>query len=160
MRCREGAVSRDRRRVHGPRDRDPADSHSIAAAVIVDDGRVLLVRRRVEEGQLSWQFPAGKVKSGESSNEAAVRETLEEVGLAVQAVGSLGERVHPDTGRTIVYVACEIVNGAARVASKEEIAEVAWCYRATLSAYLPYPLYGPVQEYLDNRLVDRSSDSG
>src|SRR4051812_992249 len=33
------------------------DRPPIAAAIIVDDGRVLLVRRRVEEGLLSWQFP-------------------------------------------------------------------------------------------------------
>ena len=128
------------------------DRPPVAAAVIVDDGRVLLVRRRVEEGRLSWQFPAGKVDPGESSNKAAVRETLEEAGLAVRAAGGLGERVHPDTGRTIVHVACEIVNGAPHVASNEEIAEVTWCDRATLSTYVPYPLYGPVQRYLDNRL--------
>jgi 8-oxo-dGTP diphosphatase len=69
------------------------DGLLVAAAVIVDDGRVLLVRRRVEEGRLSWQFPAGKVEPGESGAEAAVRETLEEAGLAVRVVGRLGERV-------------------------------------------------------------------
>jgi 8-oxo-dGTP diphosphatase len=31
----------------------------IAAAVIINDGEVLMVRRRVEDGELSWQFPAG-----------------------------------------------------------------------------------------------------
>lgn len=30
----------------------------IAAAIVVHEGRVLMVRRRVSEGQLSWQFPA------------------------------------------------------------------------------------------------------
>jgi 8-oxo-dGTP diphosphatase len=38
----------------------------VAAAAVVDDGRVLLVRRRVEEGRLPWQFPAGKLNPGES----------------------------------------------------------------------------------------------
>jgi 8-oxo-dGTP diphosphatase len=128
------------------------DRAPVAAAVIVDDGRVLLVRRRVEEGRLSWQFPAGKVEPGESSSKAAVRETLEEAGLAVRAVGSLGERVHPDTGRTMLYVACEIVGGTASVADEEEITEVAWCDRAALAAYVQYPLYGPVQAYLDGNL--------
>jgi 8-oxo-dGTP diphosphatase len=46
----------------------------IAAAVIVRDGRVLLVRRRVAESTLSWQLPAGKVEPGEAAQEAAVRE--------------------------------------------------------------------------------------
>ena len=38
----------------------------IAAAIVVHEGRVLMVRRRVSEGQLSWQFPAGEVEPGEA----------------------------------------------------------------------------------------------
>lgn len=33
-----------------------------------------MVRRRVSEGQLSWQFPAGEVEPGEEREAAAVRE--------------------------------------------------------------------------------------
>ncbi|WP_010284591.1 NUDIX hydrolase, partial [Streptomyces sp. SA3_actF] len=47
----------------------------IAAAIVINEGRVLMVRRRVSEGQLSWQFPAGEIESGETGEEAAVRET-------------------------------------------------------------------------------------
>lgn len=46
---------------------------AIAAAVVVHEGRVLIVRRRVSEGRLSWQFPAGAVEPGEAREEAAVR---------------------------------------------------------------------------------------
>ena len=125
---------------------------AIAAAVIVNDGQVLMVRRRVKEGQLSWQFPAGEVEAGESAEDAAVRETQEETGLAVRATSHLGERVHPNTGRTMLYVACDVVNGTAQVTDDEELAEVAWCDRATLTAHVPYPFYGPVQEHLDASL--------
>lgn len=122
---------------------------AIAAAVIINDGHVLMVRRRVKEGQLSWQFPAGEVEAGESGEEAAVREAQEETGLTVRATKDLGERVHPNTGRTMLYVACEVIDGTAYVADEEELAEVAWCDRATLTAHVPYPFYGPVQEHLD-----------
>ncbi|MFD5886439.1 NUDIX hydrolase [Streptomyces sp. NPDC060334] len=39
---------------------------AVAAAVIVVDQRVLLVRRRVAEGALAWQFPAGKIEPEET----------------------------------------------------------------------------------------------
>ncbi len=66
----------------------------IAAAIVVREGRVLMVRRRVSEGQLSWQFPAGETEAGESPKPAAGRETAEETGLGVTAVkhGAVGCR--------------------------------------------------------------------
>ena len=66
--------------------------------------------------------------------------------------GTVGERVHPDTGRTMLYIACEIIGGTAFVADNDEVAEVAWCDRTTLGAYITYPLFGPVQAYLGDRL--------
>jgi 8-oxo-dGTP pyrophosphatase MutT (NUDIX family) len=56
---------------------------AIAAAVVVSRGRLLLVRRRIGEGALLWQLPAGKVEPGEMPDVAAVRETAEEVGVEV-----------------------------------------------------------------------------
>jgi hypothetical protein len=50
------------------------------------------------------------------------------------------------------YVACELLAGTAEVADAEELAEVAWCDRATLTTNVPYPLFGPVQEHLDASL--------
>lgn len=126
---------------------------TIAAAIIVRNGHVLMVRRRVKEGQLSWQFPAGEVESGESDESAAVRETREEVGLSVAAVERLGERVHPATGRKMAYVACKVLGGAAYVADEDELAEVEWCDRAKLTDYVPYPFFGPVQSYFDAHLA-------
>jgi 8-oxo-dGTP diphosphatase len=121
---------------------------AIAAAIIIDAGRVLMVRRRISEGKLSWQFPAGEVEADETSEDAAVRETLEEVGLTVGAVKTLGERVHPQTGRTMVYVACQLIDGTAHVADADELDQVEWCDRAKLTEYVPYPFYEPVQDYI------------
>ncbi|WP_329143510.1 NUDIX hydrolase [Streptomyces sp. NBC_01456] len=125
----------------------------VAAAVIVRDSRVLLVRRAVEEGELRWQFPAGKLEAGESPEQAAVRETQEETGLTVEVVKTLGDRVHPKTGRLMHYVACAPISGEAYVADAEELAEVAWVAHGEITDYVPYPLAPMVQEYLDGELT-------
>jgi 8-oxo-dGTP pyrophosphatase MutT (NUDIX family) len=122
---------------------------AIVAAIIVDDRRVLMVRRRVREGDLSWQFPAGEVEPGESYDAAAIRETREEVGLTVKAIRLLGERIHPATGRQMAYVACELLDGVAELVDDDELDKVAWCTRSELVAHVPHPLFPAVQEYLD-----------
>ena len=125
---------------------------AIAAAVIVKDGRVLLVQRRVKEGSLSWQFPAGAVEEGESPGAAAVRETREETGLIVAEIKILGERLHPATGRMMIYVACNLVAGEARVADEDELDDFVWSNREKLVEYVPHGFYKRVQEYLDHAL--------
>lgn len=124
----------------------------ISAAIIVNDGRVLMVRRRISEGELMWQFPAGGIEAGEGAEDAAVRETLEETGLTVKAIRLLGERVHPKTHRLMSYTACEVVDGEARVADDDELDAVAWVAHSEIAEYVPYGLFGPVQEYLDEVL--------
>lgn len=124
----------------------------VSAAIITDGQRVLMVRRRVSEGELSWQFPAGGVEAGETAEQAAVRETLEETGLTVRAVKYIGDRVHPKSGKFMAYTACEVVDGEARVADDEELDAITWAAHSEISGLVPYGLYEPVQEYLDDVL--------
>jgi len=56
---------------------------------ILDDGRVVLIRRGIEPGYGSWAQPGGFLEVDETVSEAGIRETLEETGLVVQ----LGEIV-------------------------------------------------------------------
>ena len=119
---------------------------------MVHDGRVLLVRRRVAEGGLSWQFPAGAQEPGETPPQTAVREVAEEVGLTVVPVATLGERRHPTTGRHIAYVACASDTAAATVRDTDELAELAWCDHDALVRNV-VGLFEPVLEYLRPRLA-------
>lgn len=125
----------------------------ISAAIIVQGDRVLMVRRRVKEGELSWQFPAGAIEDGESPEAAAVRETFEEAGLEVEARSVIGhlER-HPKSGREMFYTACEVLGGEAHVADADELDAVAWVTLEEIPQYVPYGLFGPVQEYLEGAL--------
>jgi 8-oxo-dGTP diphosphatase len=131
----------------------PSDARPpIASAIITHDSKVLLVRRRVKEGSLSWQFPGGQIEEGESAGEAAVREVREETGLSVAESKVLGERIHPNTGRLMIYVACEVTAGEASVIDDDELDSVAWVRRTDLTEYVPYGFYEPVQAHLDNML--------
>lgn len=130
-----------------------SDKPAIAAAVIVQDGLLLLVRRRVAEGSLSWQFPAGQIEPGESPEDAAVRETFEETGLVVAARRQLGDRVHPSTKRQMFYVEADAIAGTAYVADTEELDAVAWVKSSEITEYVPYPFWGPVQEHLNAALT-------
>lgn len=128
-------------------------STPIAAAVITHANRLLLIRRRVAEGALLWSLPSGRVEPGEAVESAATRETLEEAGVTVEPVQVLGERVHPDTGRPMVYVACRLLAGVAHAASPREVVEVAWVRLGEIPALVPGGLFGPVQAYLDEQLA-------
>lgn len=55
-------------------------------AVIVDEGKLLLVKRGVEPGKGKWSIPGGAVELGEKVRDAVVREAEEESGLKVEIV--------------------------------------------------------------------------
>jgi ADP-ribose pyrophosphatase YjhB (NUDIX family) len=54
--------------------------------VVVQDGRVLLIRRGKEPLKGRWSVPGGTVELGESLEDAVVRELREETGLEVRPV--------------------------------------------------------------------------
>jgi 8-oxo-dGTP diphosphatase len=124
----------------------------IAGAVIAHAGRVLLIRRASPEGALVWSFPSGKVEPGETAGQAAAREAGEEAGVAVAPMVVLGQRVHPATGRRVVYVACRLLDGEAHAASPREVAEVAWVRHGEIPELIPAGVYGPVRAYLAGAL--------
>ena len=57
-----------------------------ASAVVLREGAILLVKRRDEPSRGLWSPPGGAVEVGETVEQAAVRETLEETGVVVRPI--------------------------------------------------------------------------
>lgn len=74
-------------------------------AIIIEAGRVLLVRRGHPPMSGEWSIPGGVLEVGETLREAASREALEETGLEVEPGELLGvyDRLVRDTDERTMY---------------------------------------------------------
>ncbi|HEY7270940.1 MAG TPA: NUDIX hydrolase [Dehalococcoidia bacterium] len=75
-------------------------------------GRGLLVRRAIEPSRGLWTFPGGYLEMGETAEEGAEREALEEVGLRVRAQALLGAYSLVEAGNVIVVFRGSLVSRA------------------------------------------------
>jgi len=68
---------------------------SVVAAVIESEGKILVCqRRRGDTFELMWEFPGGKVKPGETLQQALGRELLEELGAPAEIGAELFHTKH------------------------------------------------------------------
>ncbi|HET8645583.1 MAG TPA: NUDIX hydrolase [Vicinamibacteria bacterium] len=109
-------------------------------AVVVDEGRVLLIRRGKEPLRGRWLVPGGTVEWGETLEEALVREVQEETGLLVRPreMVAVLDRIHREGEAVlhhfvIVDYLCERVAGTLRAGSDAD--EAALVPVAELGAY-------------------------
>jgi len=74
----------------------------VAAAMFDADGRVLIAQRPEGKHMAGWwEFPGGKVASGESDGDALVRELREELGVETRAHREITTMTHEYPDRII-----------------------------------------------------------
>lgn len=90
----------------------------VAGVLPVVQDRVLLLRRGIEPRLGMWTFPGGFLEMGETTEECALRESLEEIGVAVDGLSLLGVYSRRQSGIvTVVYLA-DRVEGEPRLSSE------------------------------------------
>lgn len=107
----------------------PARPSVTVAAIVERDGAFLLVRERTRSG-LKLNQPAGHLEPGESPQQGAARETLEEAAWRVEATALVGiyRWEAPDNGATFVrfaYAARPLAQVQGR-ALDEGVVEALW----------------------------------
>ena len=124
-------------------------------AVVVRDGRVLLVRRRHDPLAGQWRLPGGAVEVGETLEECLAREILEETGLAVHVgpVVEVLDRITRDPDGRVLYhfvlvdYLCRVVGG--QLAAGSDAADAVF---ADPGALEPYALTAAAAEVIARAL--------
>ena len=105
---------------------------SIVAAIIRRDGKILITKRpdNVHLAGL-WEFPGGKVESGESLPAALEREIREELGVEITVDREYFsvEHEYPDKSVHLHFFDCTILRGEPQPL---EVADLRWVKTAEL----------------------------
>lgn len=81
----------------------------VAAAVIENERHeILLASRKLADGRVFWEFPGGKIETGESAAQAAGRELHEELALRVYPADTMFVTLYdyPDKTVELKFVRC------------------------------------------------------
>lgn len=111
----------------------------VRGAVVNDQGELLMVREKVDDG---WTLPGGWAEVGDLPSESAEREVWEETGYQVKAcrlVGVYDTNRDGDLGFRHAYklvFLCELIGGEA--ATSNETSEIGWF----LPDQIPQPFSG------------------
>ncbi|MEZ4407237.1 MAG: NUDIX hydrolase [Polyangiales bacterium] len=125
---------------------------AVVVAVTRGDGRYLLVKRAKglpAEGY--WVPVSGKVEPGESLSDAAARECLEEVGIAVRVGRELTRGETDDARYALVWMEARSVEDAPAVIAKaDEVEDWRWVTREEVEGVAP--MFDATREVFRSRL--------
>ena len=132
--------------------------------MILREGMILLGKRNDDpekadselHGEGTWTMPGGKMEFGESFEETAVREVLEETGLTIEKENLRLISVSNDRKEDAQFVTLgflyENVSGEPKVMEPEEITEWKWFELDKYPLNIFFPSEEIINNYFDNRI--------
>ena len=93
----------------------------VSAAVIRKEGRFFVTQRGYGPYRGCWEFPGGKIESGESPEEALIREIREELEVDIQIEKQAGhvEYDYPEFHLSMTCFFCRIISGSIHLIEHE-----------------------------------------
>ena len=89
----------------------------VAAAVIIENGKVFISSRPADKPPAGWEFPGGKLEPGETAADAVKRELMEELGLSIIPAEELYTLCREHL--RITFISCSIAENASRPYARE-----------------------------------------
>ena len=89
----------------------------VVAGILVRDGKIMISRRPAGAHMgMKWEFPGGKIETGEAPEDALWRELMEETGAEVEAVRIYGEKLwaYPEKTVLLLFYMARLLSGEPR----------------------------------------------
>jgi 8-oxo-dGTP diphosphatase len=134
--------------VAGIASRDEMKTVIVTAALIIEQGKILVTQRKKDSPHgLLWEFPGGKVKEGEEPRDALRRELKEELDVEVE-VGMIFDAIfysYPEYPILLLVYRCRIEKGSLRPIGCHDLR---WVNLRELEKLAMPPADDPIRKHL------------
>jgi ADP-ribose pyrophosphatase len=103
-----------------------------AGGVVFKEGRFLLIQMRNLEGRDVWTFPKGHIERGETAEQAALRETLEETGTECVIIKKISvskygfRRNGVQVEKDVIWFLMRSIKETGKILTPDEINKTGW----------------------------------
>ena len=107
----------------------------VTAAIILKENKVLIAQRALDDKLAGkWEFPGGKIESGETPQECLKREIWEELEVDIEVLDFFAESIYTYQSGTIKLIAfcCKWISGDLTLKVHSQIA---WVNQQELDLY-------------------------